>query len=92
MAQPGAFRDGMQCPRCGANRLPQYGHSRGEQTWRCGQRHYHFVPGTGPPHQPEQVKAQAARYSFPRAFLLKSIAAIPRREKGCPNQTGNLTR
>ncbi len=79
-------------PRSGANWRPQYGHSRGEQTWRCGQRHYHFVPETGPPHQSKRVKIQAARYSFPRAFLLKSIAATPRREKGCLNRTGNLTR
>ncbi len=54
----------MQSPRCGANRLTQYGHSRGKQTYRCGQRQYHFVPGTGRPHQPRQLKAQAvARYA-----------------------------
>ncbi len=59
MAQPEAYRDGTQCSRCGANRLPKYGHSRGRQTCRCGQCRYHFVPGTGRPHQPEQLKAQA---------------------------------
>ncbi len=50
----------MQCPRCGSNRLPQYGRFLGQQTYRYGQCHYHFAPGTGRPHQPEQLKARAA--------------------------------
>ncbi len=49
----------MQCPRCGADRLPQYGRYRGRQTYRCDQRRYHFVPEAGRPRQPEQLKAQS---------------------------------
>ncbi len=50
----------MRCPRYGSNWLPKYDHSRSQQTYRCGHCHYHFVPGTEHPHQPEQLKAQAA--------------------------------
>ena len=59
MAQPRVYRDGMQCPRRGSNWLPKYGRSRGKQTYRCRQCLYHFIPGTGHPHQPERVRNMA---------------------------------
>ncbi len=92
MAQPGAFPDGMQCLAAAANWRPKYGRSRSQQTYHYSQRHYHFVPGTGLPHQSEQLKAQAARYSPAGTSLLKSIIAAPNAGKGLLNQIGNLTR
>ncbi len=71
MAKPGAFQDGMQCPRCGANWRPKYGRFRSRQTYRCGPRHCRFVPGTGLPHQPEQLKAEAAKVFPRRSFSVK---------------------
>ena len=56
MAQPGVYRDGMQCPRCGSNWLPKYGKSRGKQRYRCQQCLYHFTLDAEHPHQPERVK------------------------------------
>ena len=56
MAKPRVYRDDMQCPRCGSNWLPKYGHFRGKQTYRCGQCLYHFTPETGRPHRDRKVK------------------------------------
>ena len=56
MAAKRVYRDDMQCPRCGSNWLPKYGHFRGKQTYRCGQCLYHFTPGTDRPHRDQKVK------------------------------------
>ena len=40
-------------------RLPEYGRSCGKQTCRCRQCHYHFIPESKHPHQPERVKNMA---------------------------------
>ena len=56
MARQRVYRDDMQCPRCGSNRLPKYGHFRGKQTYRCGQCLYHFTPETDRPHRDRKVK------------------------------------
>ena len=59
MARQRAYRDDMQCPRCGSNWLPRYGRSHGKQTYRCGQCQYHFTSDTQRPHAPEKVKSLA---------------------------------
>ena len=56
MAKRRAYRDDMQCPRCGSNWLPKYGRSRGKQTYRCGQCLYHFILNTKRPHASDKVK------------------------------------
>ena len=59
MVRKRAYRDDMQCPRCGSNWRPKHGHSQGKQTYRCGQCLYHFIPGAQHPHQQEKVKSLA---------------------------------
>ena len=59
MTKPRAYRDGMQCRRCGSNWLPKMGLSRGKQTYRCGQCGYHFVPESKKHFQPERVRKLA---------------------------------
>ena len=44
MAAARSYRDDIQCPHCGSNRLPKDGHSRGKQTYRCGLCYYRFTP------------------------------------------------
>ena len=64
MAKPRIYRDDMQCPRCGSNWLPKYGHARGKQTYRCGQCGYHFTPGAKHPHHaPETKRLAEAMYA-----------------------------
>ena len=50
LAKPRVYRDAMPCARCGSNWLPKYGHTRGKQTYRCGQCGYHFTPEAQHPH------------------------------------------
>ena len=53
------YRDDLRCPRCGSNRTPKYGHSRGKQTYRCGQCLYRFTPQGNRRYYSEEMKAQA---------------------------------
>ena len=63
MAAKRIYRDDMQCPRCGSNWLPKYGHARGKQTYRCGQCGYHFTPAAKHPHHaPETRRLAEAMY------------------------------
>ena len=81
MAQPGVYRDGMQCPRRGSNRLPNHGRSRGKQTWRCRQCFYHFIPETQRSHQPEQVKSLAVAMCA-GGNSIEAIARMPEVKTG----------
>ena len=63
MAKPRIYREDMQCPRCGSNWLPKYGHARGKQTYRCGQCSYHFTAeAKHPHHDPETRRLAEAMY------------------------------
>lgn len=53
------YRDDLRCPRCGSNRTPKYGHSRGKQTYRCGRCLYRFAPQGNRRYYSEEMKAQA---------------------------------
>ena len=53
------YRDDLRCPHCGSNHTPKDGHSRGKQTYRCGQCHYRFTPDGNRHYYPEAVKTQA---------------------------------
>ena len=59
MAAARSYRDDLQCPHCGSNRLPKDGHSRGKQTCRCRLCHYRFTPYGNRHYYSEQVKEQA---------------------------------
>ena len=52
-------RDDLICPRCGSNRTPKDGHSRGNQTCRCRERHYRFTPNGNRHYNPAAVKTRA---------------------------------
>ena len=74
MAAARSYRDDFQRLRCGSNRLPKDGRSRGKQTYRCRLCHYRFTPDGNRHYYPEQVKEQAIdRYGEGMA-----IAAISR--------------
>ena len=74
MAAARSYRDDLQCPHCGSNRLPKDGRSRGKRTCRCRLCHYRFTPDGNRHHYSEQVKEQAiAMYGEGMA-----IAAISR--------------
>ena len=53
------YRDDLRCPRCGSNRTPKDGHSRGKQTYRCGQCRYRFTSDGNRHYYSEAVKTQA---------------------------------
>ena len=55
------YRDDLRCPHCGSNRTPKDGHSRGKQTYRCGQCRYRFTPEGNRSYYAEAVKTQAVR-------------------------------
>ncbi len=59
MAAARSYRDDFQRLRCGSNRLPKDGRSRGKQTYRCRLCHYRFTPDGNRHHYQEQVKEQA---------------------------------
>ena len=59
MARPRTYHHDLRCPHCGSNWTPQYGHSRGKQTYRCGDCHHRFTPGGNRHYYSEEVKAQA---------------------------------
>ena len=59
MAAARSYRDYLQRPHCGSNRLPEYGRSRGKQTYRCRLCHYRFTPDGNRHYYSEQVKEQA---------------------------------
>ena len=74
MAAARSYRDDFQRLRCGSNRLPKDGRSRGKQTYRCRLCHYRFTPDGNRHYYPEQVKEQAIdRYGEGMA-----VAAISR--------------
>ena len=50
-----AYRDDMQCPRCGSNWLPKAGLSRGKQTYRCGECLHRFTPDGNRSYYPESI-------------------------------------
>ena len=59
MATARSYRDDLQRPHCGSNRLPKDGRSRGKQTYRCRLCHYRFTPDGNRHYYSEQVKEQA---------------------------------
>ena len=59
MAAARSYRDDLQCPHCGSNRLPKDGHSRGKQTYRCRLCDYRFTPDGNRHYYSEKVKEQA---------------------------------
>ena len=59
MAAVRSYRDDLQRPHCGSNRLPKDGRSRGKQTCRCRLCHYRFTPDGNRHYYTEQVKEQA---------------------------------
>ena len=68
------YRHDLRCPHWSANWLPKDGHSRGKQTYRCGDCHYRFTPTGNRHYCPERIKPQALRmYGDGR-----SISAISR--------------
>ena len=54
-----AYRDDMQCRRCGSNRLSKAGLSRGKQTYRCGECLHRFTPESNRSYYPVAIKRQA---------------------------------
>ena len=52
-------RDNLIFPRCGSDRTPIDGHSRGNQTCRCRERHYRFAPNGNRHYYPASVKTRA---------------------------------
>ena len=44
MAGQRACRHDMRCPRCGSNRMPKDGRSRGKRTYRCWDCKYRYAP------------------------------------------------
>ena len=52
-------RDNLIRPRCGSNRTPKDGHSRGNQTCRCRKCHYRFIPNGNRHYYPASVKTRA---------------------------------
>ena len=45
MARARTYRHDLRCPHCGSNWTPKAGHSRGQQTYRCGDGQRRFTPG-----------------------------------------------
>ena len=54
-----AYRDDIACPHCGSNWTPKDGHSRGKQTYRCGECRYRFTPDGNRHYYAERVKRDA---------------------------------
>ena len=54
-----AYRDDMQCPHCGSNRLPKAGLSRGKQTYRYCECLHRLTPEGNRSYYPESIKRQA---------------------------------
>ena len=59
MAAARSYRDELQRPHCGSNRLPKDGRSRGKQICGCRFCHYRFMPDGNRHYYPEQAKEQA---------------------------------
>lgn len=59
MARPRLYQHDLRCPHCGSNWTPKDGHSRGKQTYRCGDCHYRFTPDGNRHYYSEAVKRQA---------------------------------
>ena len=59
MARPHVYQHDLRCPHCGSNWTPKDGHSRGKQTYRCGDCHYRFTPSGNRHYYSEAVKRQA---------------------------------
>ena len=74
MAAARVYRHDLRCPHCGSNRMPKDGHSRGKQTYQCGDCHYRHTPEGNRHYYSAAVKEQAI------AMYLEgsSLAAIGR--------------
>jgi len=59
MAATRVYRHDLRCPHCGSNWCPKDGHSRGKQTFRCGDCRYRFTPEGNRHYYPAAVKEQA---------------------------------
>ena len=64
MARARSYRHDIACPHCGSNWMRKDGHSRGKQTYRCGDCQHRHTPSGNRHYYPESVKRQAvAMYS-----------------------------
>ena len=64
MARARSYRHDIACPHCGSNWMRKDGHSRGKQTYRCGDCQHRHTPAGNRHYYPESVKRQAvAMYS-----------------------------
>ncbi len=59
MARPRAYNHYIRCLHCGSNWTPKDGHSRGRQTYRCGDCLYRFTPDGNRHYYPERTIRQA---------------------------------
>ena len=59
MARPRAYNHDVRCPHCGSNWTPKDGHSKGKQTYRCGDCLYRFTPDGNRHYYPEKTIRQA---------------------------------
>ena len=59
MARPRTYNHDIRCPHCGSNWTPKDGHSRGKQTYRCGDCRYRFTPDGNRHYYPEATIRQA---------------------------------
>jgi transposase-like protein len=59
MARSRTYRHDLPGPHCGSNWTPKDGHSRGKQTYRCGDCHHRFAPEGNRHYCPQSVKDQA---------------------------------
>ena len=44
MARPRVYRHAVRYPKCGSNRMPKDGASKGRQVYHCGDRRRRTIP------------------------------------------------
>ena len=59
MARPRAYNHDVRCPHCGSTWAPKDGHSKGKQTYRCGDCLYRFTPDGNRHYYPAMTIRQA---------------------------------
>ena len=59
MAGSRTYRHDIRCPRCGSNWMRKDGHSRGKQTYRCGDCQRRHTPCGNRHYYSEEFKRRA---------------------------------
>ncbi len=77
MVRQRAYRDYLQCPHCGSNRLPKDGRSRGKRTHRCRGCGYRFTLAGDRSYYPQKtIDLAIAMYSERACRRLRAHKAL----------------